>query len=358
MRKSLDGFRKAVNIMNKKRYLITGATGHLGAGLLRELRKHDIIIRIIIRSHTCPDYLQDYVDELYYYEDVSTDFKALKEAMKDVDVVIHAAALISILSGRKKKVYQTNVEGVKNVIKACQEAGVKRLVHVASVHALGYKNKKQIIDETCSTNPKYLHGNYAKTKATATNLVLDASSDTFETVVVMPSGIIGPYDYRAGSPFGAFLKFYARGKMPAYLKGEYNFVDVRDVSAAIYEASVRGKRATAYLLSGEVITVKEILDSLQVTSSIPTPKLCVPIFLARLVAPFVELHGRMFHKEPFFTPYSLNTLTSNPNCNNARARQDLGFEVRDVKESLRDQYLFMTELDPTLVPKKKKNKKL
>lgn len=340
--------------MNKKRYLITGATGHIGAGLVRKLREQDVIIRIVIRSRVCPDYLQDYVDEIYYYEDIATDTLALSEAMKDVDVVIHAAGIISIVGGNKKKIYQTNVEGVKNIIRLCQEAGVKRLVYIASIHALAYQNKKQIIDETCSVDPKLLHGNYAKTKAGAVKLVLEANSEDFETVVVLPTGVIGPYDYRGGSFFGEFLKFYARGKMPAYLKGSYNFVDVRDVCTAIYEASVRGKAKTMYLLSGEVITVKEILDALQDVSQIPTPKLYVPMFLAHVVAPFSALHGRLHHKVPFFTPYSLKTLNSNPNCNNARARQDLNFEVRDVKESLRDQYRFMVELDPTLVPKKKR----
>ena len=149
-----------------------------------------------------------------------TDRVKLIEVVKDFDVVFHLAGIVEIRLGRKKQLYNVNVNGTKNIIEACQINKIKRLVYTSSVHAIEEKKNNEVIEEPKTINPKKVMGHYAKTKAIATNLVLNQTDPDLETIVVYPSGIIGPYDYKLSNFKANDRYFYYR------LKTTYDSISV------------------------------------------------------------------------------------------------------------------------------------
>ena len=168
------------------------------------------------------------------------------KAFEGAEVVFHLAGIIEIGSGNKRKVHEVNVNGSKNVVEACKIAHVKKLVYTSSVHAI--PEKQGIITETKEFDPKLVKGTYAKSKAEATNYILNSNSKELEVIIAHPSGVIGPYEY-IKSNMGQLIIDCANGRMKASIKGGYNFVDVRDVANGIILALEKGKPGECYILA-------------------------------------------------------------------------------------------------------------
>ena len=185
---------------------------------------------------------------------------------------------------------------------------MKKLVYVSSVHALTEKPKGIEIDaETDAFNPDRLVGDYAKSKAMATRIVLDAARASLDASIVLPSGIIGPGDTAGGSITELLLSFLA-GKLPIAVKGGYDFVDVRDVAAGIVSCAEKGVRGKCYILSGHYATIRDILETVAGSTGIKKAVSYIPIALAKIVAPFYELDSIRRKKKLFFTPYAVHVL--------------------------------------------------
>ena len=241
------------------KYLVTGATGHIGNVLVRKLYKLGHEVHALVMQNDDISIIEPFVTVIY--GDI-TDKNRLFEVVKGYDAVFHLAGMVEIGFGKKKLLYKVNVEGTKNLLEACQTNKIKRLIYTSSVHAIEEKKNNQLIEEPVEFNPKKVKGHYAKTKAIATDIILNQTSTDLETVVVYPSGIIGPYDYKL-SNFGQVFTDYLLGRLTAYLKGGYNFVDVRDVADGIISAAIKGKDKEGYILSGHSIKIKELLDWLE-----------------------------------------------------------------------------------------------
>ena len=331
-----------MTISKNKPILVTGASGHLGYTICKVLKEQNYKVRVLIRSDSCLSYLSEFVDEVSYGD--VTDFDSLVKATSGVERVIHSAGLITIGHEKKKEVYKVNVDGTKNVVEACLLNSVTRLVYVSSAYAVGYKTNSEIIVEKEFYDEKLVHSNYAKSKALSSSYVLGIDQSKLQTVVCMPTGIIGPGAYK-GSHLGNFLRLIYKRKMPCSLKGSYNFVDVRDTADAVVNAMLIDKSGESYLIGGENMTVSEILNFLGEKGHVKVPTFECPLFLVRAVAPFVEFGSWIAHKDPLFTGNAVSVLNSNDNFDCSRAKNELGLKIRPVEESLFEQYCFVNNIE-------------
>ena len=241
-------------------YLVTGATGFLGRAVAEELVRrraqvHALVLRDDPYIHLLPKEVHTVIG------DVCVE-SSLKDFFADADsrtCVIHCAGIVSVASRPGSKLYQVNVGGTWRVLRQCMEHNVGKMVYVSSVHAIPEKSKDCIITEDCEFSPGLVDGDYAKSKATATELVFEAAERGLNASIVFPSGIIGPGDIQGGS-FTSMAKSFLCGKLPFAVRGGYDFVDVRDVAKGILDCSENGEPGKGYILSGHYVTIRKMLQ--------------------------------------------------------------------------------------------------
>lgn len=317
----------------KKLYLITGAAGHLGSTIIRCLRERDCLIRgLLLPGETGEDDRQ-----IRYYRGDVTKERSMDAFFGDTEgyetLVIHAAGLISIGKRPPENLRLVNVTGTANVIAQCRRHWVKRLEYVSSVHAIPDQGEKAV-RETLAFDPGSVEGAYAKTKAEASRLVVRAGETGLDTVIVHPSGIIGPYDDGQNHVVQLF-RLAVQRRLPVGVTGGYDFVDVRDVAAGCVAAAERGRRGGSYILSNRYATVKELLD-LYADNVGRRRYPIVPLALAKAVAPFFGLYAKMKGLRPLFTPYALRTLGWKGTFSHGLASAELGYRPRSLEETVID----------------------
>jgi len=260
---------------------------------------------------------------------------SLRKAMQGVTRVFHLAGIISILPGRNPLVHRVNVDGTKNIISEARQAGVKRLIYTSSIHAIQRVPEGIRIDERLPFDPQNSAGEYDRSKAEASLAVLDAARQGMDTVIVCPTGVIGPNDYR-GSELGQLILDCVEQKTQFYVDGAYDFVDVRDVADGLIQAAEKGRSGETYILSGEKISVRKIIDTLWNLTGRRFARIYVPFSLARFAArftPLIYIHRKI---KPRFTSYSLETLRSNSDISHAKATAELGYQPRGLMETIAD----------------------
>ncbi|MFA5743608.1 MAG: NAD-dependent epimerase/dehydratase family protein [Candidatus Nanoarchaeia archaeon] len=238
--------------------LITGGAGRLGNVLARELLKKKYEVYVLSLPGSKNDSLNGL--KVKIVEGNILDIKGLKKAFKGMDQVYHLAAMISIVSYDREKVFKVNVQGTNNVITACIDCNIKRMIYVSTIHALD-DSKKKIIDETVGFNTLTHRGNYDQSKAQASVNILNAVKNKgLNAIIICPTGIIGPYDYEV-SFFSQYIQEYVNKKLYFFIDGSYDFVDVRDVAKGMAELALKGTKGETYLLSGENVQIKEFNTS-------------------------------------------------------------------------------------------------
>ena len=318
------------------KYLVTGATGFLGRVVAEELvRRKAQVHALVLHDDPYTDLLPKEVRTVI--GDVC-DKSSLSDFFADADsrtCVIHCAGIVSVASRPGPRLYQVNVGGTWKVLRQCMEHDVGKMVYVSSVHAIPEKPKGCIISEDCEFSPGLVDGDYAKSKAAATELVFDAAERGLNASIVFPSGIIGPGDLQGGS-FTSMAKSFLSGKLPFAVRGGYDFVDVRDVASGILGCAMSGKSGEGYILSGRYITIKEMLDIIGKAAGLHRRPLCLPLGLAKLAAPYYEKRCIRKKKPLFFTPYSIAVLGSNGYFSHKKASGVLSYKPRPIEETLRD----------------------
>jgi dihydroflavonol-4-reductase len=313
--------------------LVTGATGHIGNVLVRLLNERGEKVSAMIMPGEDPSPLKG-LDVEIFEADV-LDYQSLLKAFDQVEVVYHLAGIISILPGRDNMLQAVNVIGTRNVIQAARSSGVRRLVYTSSIHALRRVPSGVLIDETVPFDVEHAISSYDSSKAMATLDVLNACHDGLDAVIVCPTGVIGPYDFRL-SEMGQLILDCVDRKPMLYIDGAYDFVDVRDVAEGLILAGDKGRCGESYILSGERITVVNIIKIVQEVLGARLFSLKIPFSLARFTAQFTPIYYRLTHAKPRFTPYSLATVTSNSYISHAKANLELGYHPRPLKETLAD----------------------
>ncbi|MBM3708891.1 MAG: SDR family oxidoreductase [Actinobacteria bacterium] len=313
--------------------IVTGSTGCIGNVLVRELVKSGRTVKSLIRSSSNTLCLKDCITETIKGDIL--DLESLIKAFRNADTVYHLASEISIMPGFNKYLWDINVSGTKNVIKACFECKVKKLVYTSSIHAIKEPHEGIIIDETMPFDPESPRGIYDKSKALASIEVLRAAQEGLHTVIVCPTAVIGPYDFRI-SYLGQLFIDYCNRKLNIIIDGAYDFVDVRDVASGHILASKNGKNGNYYILSGHRLTLDNLMTILEEITGIAQPKYKLPLWLAKITAAIMPAYYKLSNTKPRFTPYSLNTIHSNSYISHDKAEKELGYKPRPVEVSIKD----------------------
>lgn len=311
--------------------LVTGASGHIGANLVRLLLTEGYQVKALV-----------HVDQKALIGlEVATincdllDESGLIKAFDGVDTVFHCAARIAIYKPMEEGMLKVNIDGTRNVLKAAFKMGVKRVVHFSSIHALKAEPEEEVIDESRALVTESCQMLYDFSKAESERLVLKAVADGLDAVILNPTAVIGPYDFKP-SLLGTFILGLSKGAIPALVKGGFNWVDVRDVAQGALAAARKGRRGERYLLAGHW---KEIADLAQIVCGFQgrqAPQLLLPDWLARLGIPLIELLAMLRGKNPLFTRDSLTTLKHHRLISAQKASTELGFTARPLSLTIKD----------------------
>lgn len=313
--------------------LVTGATGHIGNVLVRKLVGRGERVRALLWRGEDPGPIADL--DLERVEGDVLDPASLAPALDGVDTLYHLAGIISIMPGRNPLVWRINVEGTRNVLEAARRAGVRRLVYTSSIHAIRRLPHGAVIDETLGFDPDNPYGEYDRSKAAASLEVQKAAADGMDAVIVCPTGVIGPYDFRR-SEMGEVIRGAAEARPMFYVEGAYDFVDVRDVADGLLMAAEKGRTGESYLLGGQRITVREIIEMVRRVTGRAFASIKIPFSLAQFAARFSPQYYRLTKTKPRFTPYSLEVLQSNSVISHEKAGRELGYRPRLLGETIAD----------------------
>lgn len=312
--------------------LITGATGFVGGWLCKKLLQENHELRILHRTSSD---LSD-IDGLEYESFIGdvTDLNSLKKACQNVDSVFHLAGVVGYSKAARPLMQKVNVEGTKNLLEACIQNNIHRILHFSSVVAIGSSFKSDtILNEESPFNIHHLNLGYFETKHQAENLVLDATkSGRIEAVIVNPSTIYGPADAKKGSRKTQVK--VAKGNFPFFTSGGVNIASVYDVVDATYQAWKSGTPGKRHILAGENITIKQLFEYIAECAQVPPPKIFLPNALVHAIGKVGDLMEGLGKKGPL---NSENAWTSTMYhwFDSTKAQAELGLRVTPAKECIK-----------------------
>ena len=317
--------------------ILTGANGHLGRTIARQLTEEGKSVRGLVLPGEDTGFLKEIGVETVFGD--VRDVESLRVLFAEIDgrrlIVIHAAGIIDITSHVLPQMRAVNVDGTKNMAELSLEYHADRFIYISSVHAIPEKPNREQILETKIFSEDNVSGGYAKTKAEAAAYVMECVEKRgLPAIILHPSGIIGPGD-NGNNHVVAVIKAYIEKRLPASIWAGYNLVDVRDVAQAVVAAIDKGRLGETYILSGHHGKLPNIFRAVNLITG-DGPRICpvVPIWLAALVVPMMEKKVLREGKRPLFTKYALETLGSNDNFSYAKAGRELGFCPRSIFESI------------------------
>jgi len=311
--------------------VITGATGHIGANLVRALIDRGRPTRCLV--HVSTGALEGLDTELVR-GDIG-DIESLCHAFRGADVVYHLAASISLAMDDWPRLEAVNVQGTRNVLDACRRTGVRRLVHFSSVHALEQEPFSTPVDENRPLVDSERCPPYDRSKAAAEREVRRAIGQGLDAVIINPTGVIGPQDYQP-SYLGEALLSMAQNRLPALVTGGFDWVDVRDVVDGALRAEAVAPAGATYLLSGHWVSMCAMAAMVAEITGGRNSRFVCPLWLARLGAPLVQGVSRLSGKRPLYTSVSLKALRSNRHVSHEKAARELGYQPRPFRETLVD----------------------
>lgn len=312
---------------------VTGASGHVGANLVRALIDQKRKVRVLHRNDTRG------IDGLKVSK-VQGDVlnkESLLKCFDGIETVFHCAAYITTDAKQKEHTYKINIEGPKNVAEACMECGVKRLVHFSSIHAFESYPETKIVDETRTLCLKDSHFCYDHSKAMGQTEILKAVEKGLNAVIVNPTAVLGPNDFKLSRMGSVLLDIYT-GKLPMLAKGGYNWVDVRDIVDGALAAEKKGKTGESYLLSGHWASFQEVSHLISSITGKKTTNIMAPHWLAKTAAPFSVLMARLKNTEPRVTPMSIKSVKMHRYISHMKATSDLGYNPRALDITIRDTF--------------------
>jgi dihydroflavonol-4-reductase len=321
---------------------ITGASGLVGGNLVRALLVQERPIRALVhRDHRALDGL-----EVETVPADLTDPSSLERAFEGAEVVYHLASSISIRMDNWDELEQVNVAGTQNVVNACLRCGVGKLVFFSSIHAYRQEPFDLPLDEDRPLLTDNCIPPYERSKAAAERIARQAPDRGLATVIVIPTAILGPYDFRP-SYFGQALGLLARGRIPALVHGGYDWVDVRDVVEGAMQAERLGRSGSRYILSGHWHSLRDVARIAARVTGKSAPKFTVPIWLAQLFQPIMAELAQLHSSQPLYTKAMLHAMRSNRQISHARAARDLGYAPRPFEQTLKDTLDWFAEYQGT-----------
>ena len=312
--------------------VVTGATGYIGGVLVRALADRGDPVRAVFHERSG-------IFEAPGVEWVPGDVldrNSMVAAFRDADVVFHLAALVSIDPRMAGAMRAVNVAGARNVVEAALECRVRRLIHYSSVRAYNQFPLDQVLDETRERVGGLPRPAYDRSKALGEDEIRRGIEQGLDAVILNPTGVLGPYD-RGPTAVGQFFVDLQRRRVPMLIAGGFDWVDVRDVVGATLTAETRGRSGENYILGGRWHSVPELARFAEAATGVPAPRFVCPVPLARFWTPFQMAWDRLHARPPLYTPDALHHVSrSNQRISSARARDELGFAPRPIRDSVRD----------------------
>ncbi len=321
--------------------VVTGAPGHLGNNLVRALVTRNLRVRCMVLAGESLLSLKGLGVEIT--EGDVRDINSLCKAFDGADVVYHLASVISLLPGYSRLLDEVNVKGARNVAEACLKTGVRRLVYASSIHALAEPPHGEVVDESMPCDPDRITMAYSRSKARGTLEIMEVVAKGLDGVIMLPTGMIGPNDFKP-SETGRLILDYMAGRIPARVGGGYDFVDVRDVAEGHILAAEKGRAGEKYILSGEWISLDDIMKEISMAANVSFPRYRVPVGLASAIAFALTSYSAMTGAKVLFNQDSISTLRSNSFISSEKARRELGYSCRPIRESIRDTVFWFQQL--------------
>jgi dihydroflavonol-4-reductase len=311
--------------------VVTGASGFLGGNVVRALLARGRSVRAIDSTKGRIDGVEHVVADVRNPDQIAAAFKGAER-------VFHLAARITTRDDDAPEIRAINVDGVRNVVDACIAQGVKRLVHFSSIHAFSIHPEDGVVDEARSLCDEPDAGVYDRTKRDGQRIV-EAATEELDAVIVHPTGVMGPHDYRPSKTGGVLLELF-RGGMPVVVEGGFNWVDARDVAEGAIAAAERGRRGERYLLSNEWMSLRDLGTLAGEISGRAKRRYSLPRGILRAAVPLASLWGRADDGEPRVSHASLRAVRHHRQISNEKARRELGYAPRPLRKTLEDVFEF------------------
>lgn len=312
---------------------ITGATGFLGTHVARVLAEQGAGLRLLVRPTSNLKNLEGLHAETAMGD--LRDAASLEKAMSGCEVVFHVAADYRLWVQDPAEMYRSNVEGTRAILEAARKNGVRCVVYTSSVATIGFTGNGHPADEDSPVALADMIGHYKRSKFMAEQLALEAGRADMRVVTVNPTTPVGEQDIKP-TPTGRIVVDFLKGKFPAYVETGLNLVDVRECALGHVEALEKGKSGERYILGGENLTLKQILDKLGAISGLPSPKVKLPYFVA-YAAGLVDqtVSGRLLDREPRATVETVRMGKKKMWASSGKAERELGWKVLPADNALR-----------------------
>ena len=310
--------------------LVTGAAGFLGSHVARQLVAGGEEVRVLMRPSSSNRAISDL--SLEYVTGDLRDAGSLDRAMKDVQRVFHVAADYRLWAKKPQDIYDSNVGGTKNLLAAAERAGVEQLIYTSTVATIAV-DRPELPNEFTDAKLDEMVGHYKRSKWMAEQEGLQAAKKGLPVIVAMPTTPVGPWDWKP-TPTGKIILDFLNGKMPGYVETGLNFVGVEECAAGHLLAAEKGKVGERYLLGGENLTLKELLDTLAKITGLAAPKWKIPHGLALGVAYVETGFSRMIGKEPQIPVEGVKIAQHKMFVDASRAKRELGFQPGPVAAAL------------------------
>jgi len=312
---------------------LTGATGFVGHHVARALAADGAELRLLARKNSNPANFEGIPGEVHTGD--LGEPESLRSAFDGCDAVVHVAADYRLWVPDPRSMYRVNVEGTRALLRMAREAGVPRVVYTSSVATMGFRADGAVVDEDSPVSLKDMVGHYKRSKFLAEQEAAAAARDGQEVIILNPTTPIGPNDVKP-TPTGRIFVDFLKGRFPAYMDTGLNLVDVEEVARAHVAALTHGRPGRRYILGGENLTLKTILDRLAAICGIPGPRMKIPFAAAWTYAFFEEwITGRIRGREPRATREEVRMGRKKMFASSARAERELDFRVLPVDAAMR-----------------------
>src|ERR1035438_7684577 len=320
------------------RAFVTGATGFLGSHVARVLAEQGADLRLLVRPTSDLRNIQDLNADRVAGD--LRDVSSIEKAMAGCDVVFHVAADYRLWVRDPEAMYRSNVEGTRSLLEAARKQRVRRVVYTSSVATMGFTSGSSsknghVADETSPVSLADMIGHYKRSKFMAEQVAIDAARSGVDVVIVNPTTPIGERDIKP-TPTGRIVVDFLKRKFPAYVETGLNLVDATECARGHVQALEKGRSGERYILGGENLSLKQILDRLAAIAGLPSPTVKLPYFFALATGVVDEMvTGRLLGKEPRATIDAVRMGRKKMFASSAKAERELGWRMVPVNDALR-----------------------
>src|SRR5258708_25404 len=317
---------------------VTGATGFLGSHVARVLAEQGAGLRLLVRPTSNLRNIDDLKGDRVVGD--LRDAASISKALSGCDVVFHVAADYRLWVRDPDEMYRANVEGTRSLLEAARKQGVRRLVYTSSVATMGFgsgfkSNGGNLADEQSPVGIKEMIGHYKRSKFMAEQVAVAAARSGVDVVIVNPTTPVGERDIKP-TPTGRIVLDFLKRKFPAYVETGLNLVDATECARGHVQALEKGRAGERYILGGENLTLKQILDRLAAITGLKSPTVKLPYVFALATGVVDEMvTGRLLGREPRATIDAVRMGRKMMFVSSAKAERELGWRTVPVDGALR-----------------------